>query len=134
MTRIVPALLAIALVLASCQVTERSQGGPVVIRPDTPESTLVGLSDVLRGKERVAVLRRYRFGEDDARYVIRIYDLRDRPLGYILPDGKTYRVRAHGGSDLVSSATTTEKNVAALLGIPRTPLRIKPVKGPSQGG
>lgn len=119
-------MLFTVLLLTSCQVEERHSGGPMIIRPDTPETTLIARADVLREGERVGRLRTYRFGDDASKFVTRVFDVRERPLGYITPDGKAYRVRAHGGSDLVAIGDTVEKNVAEILGMPGQRIEIKP--------
>lgn len=124
--------LVLAFAATACQVEERPTAGPMVIRADTPETTLVALADILRSGERVGRLRTYRFGDDAAKFVRRVFDNRDRPLGYITSDGKAYRVRAHGGPDLVAIGGTIEKSVAAILGMPGQRVEVKPAKGQDQ--
>ena len=120
-------MLVFAFVATACQVEERHVGGPVVIRADTPETTLVALADVMKGKRRIGRMRTYRFGEDPTEFVQRVYDNRDRPLGYITSGGQAYRVRAHGGPDLVAIGTVTEKSVALILGIAGKRVELRPV-------
>ena len=128
-----PTMLVLACAATACQVEERHAGGPLVIRADTPPTTLVAMSDVLRGDIRVGRVRTYRFGDDAARFVRRVFDARNRPLGYITSDGKAYRVRAHGGPDLVAIGGAIEKSVAAILGMSGQRVSLKPTKGPDQG-
>jgi hypothetical protein len=126
-------MLVISFAATACQVEERYAGGPLVIRADTPETTLVAMFDVLRGDSRVGRVRIYRFGDDATKFVRRVFDTRGRPLGYITSDGKAYRVRAHGGPDLVAIGGAIEKSVAAVLGMSGERVALKPAKGPDQG-
>ena len=121
----------VGLLAVGCEVKERPVGR-VVVRPDTPDTRLVGLADVFSvddsgAEEKIALLRTFEFVDEDQRRVIRVYDKRGRPVGYVTDDGKAYRVRAHSGQDLVAVSPRLEDNVAAVLSARGTRLRIKPL-------
>lgn len=129
-------VLIAVLALTACQVKER-RVGRVTVRADTPDTTLIALADVFSvddagAETKVGTVRTFEFDDDARNKVTRVYDRRDRPVGYITEDGKAYRVRAHDGQDLVSVAARLESNVASVLGMPGARLRIKPVELPDQ--
>ena len=112
--------------MTACQ-TEIISTAPPEVKMSPSNHTLTGLSDVFQGDRRIGTLRTYRFNGDNHREFIRVYNLRNDDLGYITDDGRAFRIRAHGGPDLVANNTDLSKNVAAVFGLPLQKMEIKVV-------
>jgi hypothetical protein len=104
--------------LAACQVEERAVG-PSEVKAPTPDTTLVSVADVLlQDGTRIGTLKTVRYEDEAGNTVTQVFDQKSRSVGYILEDGRSYRWRAHGAADLVSSSPILAENVAVLLGQP----------------
>ncbi len=100
---------------------------PLVVKMPVPGRTLVETSDVFKNGKLFGRMRKFRFDDLKRSYVTRIYNLRNDHMGYVTEDGRAFKLRAHGGHDLVANHRDMRQNVAAVMGVPLERVDIKVV-------